>query len=151
MRVRYYSGTDMLSIRLASRPSTESEEVLEGFVFDFDAEGKVVRIEVDNASRRVDLREIQADAAGVVDDAEDRVEVYLVTEVAEQLGVSVRAIQKTLQSMKQAGLQVGRSRGNTSAILLTAGEVARIGQWRAEHRRGRPGHGAPKTASAVHM
>jgi uncharacterized protein YuzE len=149
MKVRYYSGTDMLSIRLARRPSVESEEVREGFVLDFDEEGRVVRIEIDQASRRVDLSQIQANPAQVVDDSADHLEIYTVRAVADQLGVSTRAVQKTLQAMRQAGRPVGRSQGNTSAILLLGPEVAKIREWRARHPPGRPGQVQRKRVAAV--
>lgn len=149
MKIRYYSGTDMLSIRLANRPSVESEEVHEGFVFDFDEEGRVVRIEIDQASRRVDLSQIQANPVQVVDDSADQIEVYTISEVAAQLGVSTRAVQKTLQTMKEAGSPVGRSRGNTSAIILLGPEVAKIREWRARHQPGRPGQVPRKRAATA--
>ena len=55
MEVRYYPNSDMLNLRLADQESVESEEVVDGFVFDFDADGKVVGIEVEDASSRVNL------------------------------------------------------------------------------------------------
>lgn len=149
MKIRYYSGTDMLSLRLANRPSVESEEVRKGFVFDFDEEGRVVRIEIDQASRRVDLGQIQADPAQVVDDSADQIEVYTISEVAAQLGVSTRAVQKTLQTMKEAGSPVGRSRGNTSAIILLEPEVVKIREWRAQHQPGRPGQQVSRKRAAT--
>jgi uncharacterized protein YuzE len=41
-----------------SRPSASSREISEGVVLDYDAEGNVVGIDIDNASRKVDLKEI---------------------------------------------------------------------------------------------
>jgi uncharacterized protein YuzE len=58
MKLNYYRDTDSLYIDLSSRPSTESREVTEGIVLDYDADGNLVGIDIDNASRKVDLREV---------------------------------------------------------------------------------------------
>ena len=58
MKLNYYRDTDSLYIDLASKPSTESREITEGIVLDYDADGNLVSIDIDNASRKVDLREV---------------------------------------------------------------------------------------------
>ena len=58
MKLNYYRDTDSLYIDLASKPSTESREITEGIVLDYDADGNLVGIDIDNASRKVDLREV---------------------------------------------------------------------------------------------
>ncbi|MBN1942692.1 MAG: DUF2283 domain-containing protein [Phycisphaerae bacterium] len=58
MKLNYYKDTDSLYIDLSSKLSTNSREISEGLVLDFDAEGNIVGIDIDNASRKVDLREI---------------------------------------------------------------------------------------------
>ncbi len=58
MRLNYYPDTDSLYIDLASRPSTESKEVSEGVVLDYDADGNLVGIDIDNASKKLDLKEM---------------------------------------------------------------------------------------------
>lgn len=58
MRLDYYPDTDSLYIDFSSRPSVESEEVSEGVVLDYDAEGNLVGIDIDHASRKLDLRQI---------------------------------------------------------------------------------------------
>lgn len=58
MKLNYYSDTDSLYIDLSSKPSTESREITEGVVLDYDSEGNLVGIDIDNASRKVDLREV---------------------------------------------------------------------------------------------
>jgi uncharacterized protein YuzE len=58
MNIRYYPDTDTLYIDLAERPSTESQEVSEGIVLDFDDKGNLVGIDIDNASKKVDLKEL---------------------------------------------------------------------------------------------
>jgi uncharacterized protein YuzE len=58
MKLQYYPDTDSLYIDLSSKPSVESLEVSEGVVLDYDAEGNLVGIDIDNASRKVELREL---------------------------------------------------------------------------------------------
>ena len=58
MKLNYYKDTDSLYIDLSSKTSADSQEVSEGIVIDYDADGNIVGIDIDNASRKVDLREI---------------------------------------------------------------------------------------------
>ena len=58
MNLRYYEDTDSLYIDLSVKPSAESREVSEGIVLDYDSEGNLVGIDIDNASRKLDLAEI---------------------------------------------------------------------------------------------
>lgn len=58
MKLNYYKDTDSLYIDLVSKPSAESREISEGVVIDYDAEGNIVGIDIDNASLKVDLKEI---------------------------------------------------------------------------------------------
>jgi uncharacterized protein YuzE len=58
MKLNYYKDTDSLYIDLSSKPGADSQEVSEGIVIDYDSDGKIVGIDIDNASRKVDLREI---------------------------------------------------------------------------------------------
>lgn len=58
MNLSYYNDTDSLYIDLSSRPSVESKEVSEGIVLDYDAAGNLVGIDIDNASRKLDLDEV---------------------------------------------------------------------------------------------
>lgn len=55
MKLNYHRDTDSLYIDLSERPSVDSLEVAEGVVLDYDAAGNVVGIDIDNASRKVDL------------------------------------------------------------------------------------------------
>ena len=55
MKLRYYADTDSLYIDLADRPSTDSREVTPGVVLDFDADGALVGIDIDRASRQLDV------------------------------------------------------------------------------------------------
>ncbi len=51
MKLHYYRETDSLYIDLADRPSAESRQVALGVVLDFDADGVLVGIDIDHASR----------------------------------------------------------------------------------------------------
>jgi uncharacterized protein YuzE len=55
MKVNYFPDTDSLYIDLADRPSAESREISEGIVLDYDSEGALVGIDIDNASSKVAL------------------------------------------------------------------------------------------------
>ncbi|MEX1127783.1 MAG: DUF2283 domain-containing protein [Vicinamibacterales bacterium] len=55
MKVNYFPDTDSLYIDLAERPSTESREISEGVVLDYDTNGILVGIDIDNASTKVAL------------------------------------------------------------------------------------------------
>lgn len=56
MKLNYYPETDSLYIDLAERPSTESKEVSEGVVLDYDTNGNLVGIDIDNASKKLELK-----------------------------------------------------------------------------------------------
>jgi uncharacterized protein YuzE len=58
VRLNYYPDTDSLYIDLSERPSTESREISEGIVLDYDAEGKLVVIDIDNASNKVEMNRL---------------------------------------------------------------------------------------------
>ena len=55
MKLNYFPDTDSLYIDLSHRPSVESQEVSEGVVLDYDGEGNLVGIDIDHASRKLDL------------------------------------------------------------------------------------------------
>lgn len=55
MKLNYHADTDSLYIDLSEKPSVESREVSEGVVLDYDASGDLVGIDIDNASKKVDL------------------------------------------------------------------------------------------------
>src|SRR3990170_3676424 len=53
MKFHYYPETDSLYIDLTEKPGTDSEEIRPGVVLDFDAEGHLVGIDIDRASKVV--------------------------------------------------------------------------------------------------
>lgn len=58
MKLNYYADTDSLYIDLSEQTSVESREISEGVVLDYDAQGNLVGIDIDNASRKVDLQKL---------------------------------------------------------------------------------------------
>ena len=65
MVFQYYPDTDMLYIKLADDVSTESEEVAPGIVLDFNAENRVIGIEIEDATQHVDLTRLEVSALPV--------------------------------------------------------------------------------------
>lgn len=53
MRASYDRQVDALFVHLAESLTFESEEVAPGVIFDFDENGRLVRIELLNASEKV--------------------------------------------------------------------------------------------------
>jgi uncharacterized protein YuzE len=58
MKLNYYPETDSLYIDLSEKTSVESKEISEGIVLDYDAAGNLVGIDIDNASAKVQLKEL---------------------------------------------------------------------------------------------
>jgi uncharacterized protein YuzE len=58
MKMKYYKDTDSLYIDLSENPSSESREVSEGIVLDYDERGNLVGIDIDNATSKVALEKL---------------------------------------------------------------------------------------------
>ena len=58
MEINYYPETDSMYIDLSSKTSIESKEISEGIILDYDKDGKLVGIDIDNASSKMDLTEL---------------------------------------------------------------------------------------------
>ena len=58
MKLNYYPDTDSLYIDLSSGASVESKEISPGIVLDYDGEGNLVGIDIDNAAKKLDLKEL---------------------------------------------------------------------------------------------
>ncbi|WP_394757535.1 DUF2283 domain-containing protein [Rhodoferax sp.] len=58
MKISHDKSTDSLYIHLADRASVDSDEVQDGVVLDFDANGALVGIDVQHASIRADLNNL---------------------------------------------------------------------------------------------
>ncbi|MBI2682554.1 MAG: DUF2283 domain-containing protein [Acidobacteriales bacterium] len=62
MKLQYYPETDSLYIDLNARPSADSREITDGLVADFDAEGRIVGLDIQNASKIMDLRVLETES-----------------------------------------------------------------------------------------
>ena len=60
MRVAYYPETDSLYIDLSAKHGQDVREVADGIVLDLDEEGNIVGIDIDQASRKLDLSRLEA-------------------------------------------------------------------------------------------
>ncbi len=58
MKLNYYPETDSLYIDLCSKSSADSREISDGVVLDYDSQGNLVGIDIDNASKKLDLQEV---------------------------------------------------------------------------------------------
>ncbi|MEX0906267.1 MAG: DUF2283 domain-containing protein [Balneolaceae bacterium] len=57
MKFNYYPETDSLYIDFSSKPGASSTEVSEGVVIDYDKDGNITGIDIDNASKKVNLND----------------------------------------------------------------------------------------------
>jgi uncharacterized protein YuzE len=62
MKLFYDPETDPLSIDLNARPGADAREIADGLVVDFDAEGHPVGIDIQHASRNLDLTTLETQA-----------------------------------------------------------------------------------------
>jgi len=58
MRLKYYPDTDSLYIDLSGKVSADSKEISEGVILDYDVDRNIVGIDIDNASKKVDMKEL---------------------------------------------------------------------------------------------
>lgn len=58
MKISYDQATDSLYIHLSDRASVDSDEVQDGVVLDYDANGSLVGIDLQHASKRVDINNL---------------------------------------------------------------------------------------------
>lgn len=54
MRVRVDHGADAVYLNLTDRPIKDSEKVADGIVVDYDEKGRIVGVEILDASKRTD-------------------------------------------------------------------------------------------------
>lgn len=62
MKLHYDPETDSLYIDLNATPSADSHEVADGVVLDLDADGRPVGIDIQRASRTLDLSTLETHA-----------------------------------------------------------------------------------------
>ena len=67
MVFRYFPDTDMLYIELLDAVTTESEEVAPNIVLDYDESNRVVGIEIEDASKLMDVSRLEISALPLVD------------------------------------------------------------------------------------
>ena len=65
MKLSYFPETDSLYIDLRNEASVDSMEVAPGIVIDFGEAGTVVGIDIDNASKLLDLTKLETEAVHV--------------------------------------------------------------------------------------
>ncbi|MGE0083552.1 MAG: DUF2283 domain-containing protein [Desulfococcaceae bacterium] len=66
MIFQYFSDADMLYLKLSEKISTESAEVAPGVVLDFDEHNQMVGIEIEDASRLVDITRLELKSLPIV-------------------------------------------------------------------------------------
>jgi uncharacterized protein YuzE len=59
MKLHYYPETDSLYIELKPEPGTETREAAPGLNVDLDTKGNVVDLDIDHASRKLDLSTLE--------------------------------------------------------------------------------------------
>lgn len=62
MKLTYHADTDSLYVEFTEHPGVESIEIAAGVVVDFDGQGRVVGIDIDNARNKVDLDRVVVSA-----------------------------------------------------------------------------------------
>lgn len=65
MRFQYYAETDSLYIDLAEKAGVDSREVAPGIVLDFDEAGRLVGIDIDQASTVIDWTRLELESLPV--------------------------------------------------------------------------------------
>lgn len=60
MKLLYYPETDSLYIELRDVPAADTREIAGGLNADFDEDGNVVGLDIDGASKKLDLGTLEA-------------------------------------------------------------------------------------------
>ncbi len=58
MTFNYYPETDSLYIDFSKKDSVSSKEILKDIIVDFDSDEKIVGMDIDNASEKINLNEL---------------------------------------------------------------------------------------------
>ncbi|MSP12919.1 MAG: DUF2283 domain-containing protein [Chloroflexi bacterium] len=67
MVFQYYPESDMLYIQLVEGISSESEEITPGVVLDFDEARRVLGIEIEDASKLLDITRLELRSLPITD------------------------------------------------------------------------------------
>lgn len=62
MKFHYYPETDSLYIELSDEQSTDSQEIKPGIVLDLDKEGNLVGLDIDQASKKINLSRLEIES-----------------------------------------------------------------------------------------
>ena len=65
MKLHYYPETDSLYIELKAEPGSETREIVDGLNVDLNAAGEIVGLDIDRASRQLDLTTLETVALPV--------------------------------------------------------------------------------------
>ncbi|MGA7954799.1 MAG: DUF2283 domain-containing protein [Gloeobacterales cyanobacterium] len=60
MKIQYFPETDTLAIELTSKPVVSTAAITDDVILDYDDQGKLVAITLDNCSKNVDSVNLQA-------------------------------------------------------------------------------------------
>ena len=60
MKIQYFPETDTLAIELTTKPVATTDVITDGLILDYDSDGKVVAITLDNYSHNVETINLQA-------------------------------------------------------------------------------------------
>jgi len=58
MKLNYHPETDSLYIDLSEKTGVETREISKGVLLDYDVDGQLVGIDIDNASSKVQLKDL---------------------------------------------------------------------------------------------
>ncbi len=67
MKIEYFKDTDTLYIDIKETTSVETKEISRGIVLDFDSDGNLTGIEIDNAQKVANLSKIEAKSLPISD------------------------------------------------------------------------------------
>ena len=65
MKLHYYPETDSLYVEFRAVPSAETREIVDGLNVDLDLKGGLVGLDIDHASKRLDLATVETEALPV--------------------------------------------------------------------------------------
>jgi uncharacterized protein YuzE len=60
MKIQYFSDTDTLAIELTTKSVVATDAITDDLILDYDSDGKVVAITLDNYSKNVETVDLQA-------------------------------------------------------------------------------------------
>lgn len=59
MKLSYFADTDTLYVELASGTASDGAEITEGVVADYDGQGRLLGLEIEQASKRIDVTRLE--------------------------------------------------------------------------------------------